>query len=200
VPGGEQVKSLEIAINGSVPFIWKDEHRNLADVLIITNKKTRAKPSKNWLFSLIKDVTGPFLFYLMAIAAGKYPENTGFTVHIAYLTGFQRFDYDGFTSDWARNYLTTLIESFFTDDAFDFLPLQSIVESEALVEMVCAENPDTDSSFYEHLSEQVLSQEDEIIDHARVGELLKLITLEIPGDALSKCRSRLGPLFQCRLC
>ena len=185
-------KSVSVELTGSLPVLWKHPETGECETLVIMNS---SKPS-------ITSLVYPFLFYIASASTYNKPLSDligsgPFTVHVSTKSGITSYPYhlDGPSS---RKYLQRLIDEFLDPESFDLLPLAIIGDKKLKAPSCMKDDPsEAEKEEYRRLLISLIDDDAEKMNPAyRPMSLLQLINPEVPDDAYSKVRSRLGMLFR----
>ncbi len=188
VQGGNPI---DVEVSGSLPFAWADrDDGHLCACLVITTKTkiSSAQPTSH-LFQ-------PFLFLMIATAAGEIPAGAAFTVYLAHRKGVETFSYKALPQQEAQHWLQQLIGDFLGDGAMDLLPY-ALLTSNAPI------HPWEDGTFTDEEQERYREQlaariEDDLGSswpQHQPPEIHPIANPIVPDDAFDKVRRRLRPIL-----
>ncbi|MBN2384977.1 exodeoxyribonuclease V subunit gamma [bacterium] len=194
----DPANQLEFRLSGDLPLVWRDPNGFLSHVLIITHKKVDSSKRGQ----ILKEMIRPFLFIALATLSGIQPEQTPFIIHISHKQGLDRVQYPGFSKDFCLEYFQELVRAMFSEQGYDLLPFEPILGKSQLMTMINAslENEEacsaSGSEFNDILASLVSDKPEDVMNHSQIGEILRLVSPQIPTDAYKKCCVRYKPLLQ----
>lgn len=180
-----------VKLNSTIPFIWIDGRTGDAHTLVMTNSSEMK----------FENLVHPFLFYIICSSGiskdlKNFAGSRNFSIHVSYKKGTSSFTYC-MEQKTCREYLNELVTGYLDKKNFDLLPF-SIIASDKVLDPSMIKPPITadDSLFYRERIIQLVNkkiEDGEVL--FRNQDLMSLIDLNVPDDAMQKTYKRLTPIF-----